>query len=448
MTEKIYDVADIGEGVVGAAKTWARPRYTNVRSVLGIEKYPGPGQLNSGKDKNSQTLHFGDIEANYPLSDALHVKKAGTMVANYAAMYGLAVYQRLNKLLLAVGHNEVAKLTKRYVEFKNSGYSGIELLLRQQIAELEPKVVVGRDKNQLIAAIKSSDGHAISFEDLSRSFVDNALNSGKDVHISYDTEVLSIQRRSNIYYIETNKGTFRARFINVATGAHSLLLAHSLGYGREFTLLPLAGSFWLSQRVLNGKVYTMQDPDIPFAAPHGDPPFHNPNQTRFGPTAKLIPFLERHNPRTLFDFIRILPRTLDDWEGLLEVTWFNKRLRNYMLKNLLYDAPLLGKSLYLQQIQKIIPTMKSEDLTFGKGIGGLRPQMIDVRKRKIVFGLHLIKGDHCIFNIAPSPGGTACLQNAKENLKAERETFGPSYEFDENRFSYELEKNTYTGAAP
>lgn len=445
---KIYDFADVALGVVGAAKLWTRTWYTNARSILGIERCHGPGQLNSGKDKNSQTLHFGDIEANYLIESALHVKAAGTMVANYASRHNVDVFQRLNKMLLAVGHDEIAELRNRFEIFSHRGYPGIKLLGREAIAELEQKVVEGRNSNQPIAAIQSSDGHAISFEDLSRSFIRNAQRSSKDIYISYNTTVLGIQRVDGIYYIETNRGTFKARNLNVAAGAHSLLFAHRLGYGKEFTLFPIAGSFWLSDRVLNGKVYTMNDPDIPFAAPHGDPPFHNPNETRWGPTAKLIPFLIRHSPGTFFDFVRILPRTLDGWKGLLDVTLFNPRLSVFMAKNILYDAPILGKALYLQQIQKIVPTMRYSDLRFGKGIGGLRPQMFNTAERKIIFGLHLIVGHNSIFNIAPSPGGTACIQNAKENIMREQKFLGNEwYKFDEKKFADELETDTYSGAA-
>lgn len=443
--DKIIDVADIGGGVVTAAKFWARARYTNVQSMALFEKYSGPGQLNSGIDKNSQTLHFGDIEANYLHLAALHVKEAGTMVANYARIFGIEVFQRLHKMLLAVGSEEISKLHERYEEFKADGYSGIQWLEKDEIAKREPKVVEGRNPNEQIAAIYSSDGHAISFQELSESFIENAKKSGKDLSIHYNTTVKKIWRVNGIYHIETNKGTFRARVINVAAGSHSLVFAHSLGCGKEFTLLPIAGSFYLSDRVVNGKVYTMNDPDIPFAAPHADLPFHDPNETRFGPTAKLIPFLERHSLITFFDFIRILPRTLSGWRGLLSVTLFNRRLSSFMFKNLFYDLPILGKWLYLQQIKKIIPSMKYCDLRFGKGIGGLRPQMVNVETGKIIFGLHLIKGPNAIFNIAPSPGGSACLQNAKENLRVEAE-FLPEYCFDEKRFAEELETDFYSGA--
>ncbi len=449
---KIYDVGIIGGGVVGTAIPYVLSNYTNVGSIFLLEKYSGVGQLNSGVDKNSQTLHFGDIETNYRLDKALQVKKAGTMVANYACIHGLdVIFQRLNKMVLAVGP-EVPELLQRFTEFKPR-YSGLELLDRNAIAKLEPKIVEGRDSDEEIMAIDSPDGHAISFQELSRSFMENTAKSCKGFDISLGTSVKRISRAklSYAYLVETNKGSFMAKTIIVAAGSHSLVLAHRMNLFNEYTLLPIAGSFYISGRVLNGKVYTMQDPDIPFAAPHGDPPFHHPDQTRWGPTAKLIPFLERHSPSTFFDFLEVLPDTPDRWLGLLEMTLFNRKLSAYMAKNLLYDLPVIGKELYLQKVKKIVPTMKYRNLQFGKGIGGLRPQMINTEERRIIYGLKLLVDNGIIFNIAPSPGGSACLQNAKENvirLVAHLNTLNPGrYSFDEDKFKKELEAEIYSGAA-
>ena len=40
---------------------------------------------------------------------------------------------------------------------------------------------------------------------------------------------------------------------------HSLKLAHDLGYGHHFSVLPVAGSFYFTPQVLRGKVYTVQN---------------------------------------------------------------------------------------------------------------------------------------------------------------------------------------------
>src|SRR3989344_4595021 len=49
-----------------------------------------------------------------------------------------------------------------------------------------------------------------------------------------------------------------ADIVLVAASGHSLLFAHELGYGKQFILLPVAGSFFRAPKALQGKVYTMQ----------------------------------------------------------------------------------------------------------------------------------------------------------------------------------------------
>ena len=59
------------------------------------------------------------------------------------------------------------------------------------------------------------------------------------------------------------------KWLLVAAGAHSLLFAKSLGYGLNYALLSVAGSFYFAPKLLKGKVYTVQRPKLPYAAIHG-----------------------------------------------------------------------------------------------------------------------------------------------------------------------------------
>ena len=66
-----------------------------------------------------------------------------------------------------------------------------------------------------------------------------------------------------------------------------------MGYGLDYATLPMAGSFYMTnQTMLNGKVYMVQNPKLPFAALHGDPDILENGLTRFGPTALVLPKLE------------------------------------------------------------------------------------------------------------------------------------------------------------
>lgn len=452
-----FDFGVFGGGVVGGASAFVGMAYSSFRSGILCEKYDRLAPLNSAIDQSAQTLHFGDIESNMSIEESIKVLDAATLTANYGKMVRGNFFEIRPKMLLAVGKKEMADLERRYGKIRHL-YPGLRFIGYDEIAKLEPKVTEGREHKN-ISALRSEDGRIMNYEGLTASLIENAGRTGKKFEVSLGTKVESFHRTDFGYEVVTNKGVVEVRFAIITAGAHSLLLARSLGYGSNLTLLPIAGSFYLSHRVLNNKVYTMQDPDIPFAAPHGDPPFHNNDETRFGPTAKFIPFLERRNGKTFIDFLIVAPHTPSELAALFRAvsTRINehgnkeftfKRLA-YMFRNMFYDLPIVGKGLYLQQVQKIIPTMHYRDLRYGKGIGGLRPQIVNLKTGEIVFGISQICGennDPIIFNITPSPGATAALQTGMLNIQKAVAVAGEK--FDQEKFDRDLRHPIYQTTAP
>ena len=62
-----------------------------------------------------------------------------------------------------------------------------------------------------------------------------------------------------IYFkVITDNGEFEASAVVITAGSHSLKIAKSLGYGKNYSILSMSGSFYTGPKVLNGKVYTMQ----------------------------------------------------------------------------------------------------------------------------------------------------------------------------------------------
>ncbi|EKE11076.1 MAG: hypothetical protein ACD_15C00139G0001 [uncultured bacterium] len=84
-------------------------------------------------------------------------------------------------------------------------------------------------------------------------------------------------------------------------------------------------------------------------------------------------------------------------------------------------------------MQKIVPTMKIDELEYGKGLGGIRPQVVNTIKKKMEMGEAKIIGKDIIFDITPSPGASVCLDNARKNA-LEIGNFLEEYDFDEKRF--------------
>ena len=444
MTAETYDVLIVGGGVSGTALLYQLTRYTDIQRIALLEKYDSLAQVNSRSSNNSQTIHCGDIETNYTLEKALKVQRTASMLVQYAQSLPAQERDRIvfkyPKMVLGVGARECKFLRERFKVFREH-YSGMRLLEKDQIAALEPEVVADResaDDEELVTPAIVDEYTAVDYQELSCSFVREAQKSGRNPAVHMGTHVSRIDRDAEgLYRVQTNRGDFVARSIVVSAGGHSLLLAQQMGYGLNFSCLPVAGSFYFTPDVLKGKVYTVQNDKLPFAAIHGDPDVRVPGKTRFGPTALLLPMLERYNSRTIGEFFKVLRLDM----SVIKVLWDLMRvadIRRYIFRNFLLEVPFVRRRLFLRDARKIVPGLELKDIAFAKGFGGIRPQLIDRDNKKLLLGeARIAPGEGLIFNMTPSPGGTSCLGNAEKDLRELVDWLGAR--FDEAAFRKELE---------
>ncbi len=357
-TTENFDLLIVGGGVVGTALLYTISKYTDIKKVGLIEKYSDFGLVNSASYNNSQTLHFGDIETNYSIEKAKSVKRMADMVMKYLenekkSSSDMKIFSKYSKMVLAVGSGQVEQLKKRYPPFSEL-FPKLRMIGRDEIEKIEPRVLEGRDPAEEILALATEDGYTVDFKRLCHSFVDNALRANPDLNIQLNTRLLKISRTENGYTVLTNNGEMNAKAVIIAAGGHSLLIAKSLGYGKNLSVLSMAGSFYTAPKILNGKVYTIQVPKLPFAAIHGDPEVHSAEVTRFGPTAKPIFQLERHNWSTFSEYWKTFGFGIKPIISLLNIS-LDKVLFSYIFVNFLYDLPLIGKRLFIKQVRKIVP---------------------------------------------------------------------------------------------
>ena len=421
MKNRMFDVVIVGGGISGCALTYLLSKYTDVKSIAVLEKYDSLAPLNSNARSNSQTLHCGDIETNYKLEKAKLVKRQANMLVNYAKTVDINDFlYKFPKMILAVGDEECERLEKRHHEFAED-FPYMELWDAERIAEVEPAVALidGKPRPEKIMASGCTDEYcAVNFGNLSKSFINSARKTNTEINVSLSSEVKKISKFDDHYELVTPQGTFMAKFVVVSAGAHSLLLANQLGHGLDLSILPMAGSFYYVPKMLNGKVYTMQNDKLPFAALHGDPDLVEMEKTRLGPTALVLPKLERYTKGTYLDFWRSLK--LD--RKVIRVFWDlmkDSTIRNYIFRNFAFEIPIIRQKLFAKDAQKIIPSLKAEDLEYAKGIGGLRPQVINKTDMVLQLGEASIlpKNENLIFNMTPSPGATTCLGNAYRDTK-------------------------------
>ena len=444
-----FEVIIVGAGISGAALAYELARYTDVKSIAIIEKYEDIATLNSKGTSNSQTIHVGDIETNYTLEKAAITKRTAKMVERYCLQHKLqnkAIFSH-QKMALGIGEDEVEFLLHRYEEFSEL-FPYLEVWDKEKLKELEPKVVWGEDgmerPEQIVGIGTIGQWTTVDFGILAKDMIQRAKDeTDTQVELFLNTEVQTMERSGKRgYKVITDEKTLYGDFVVVNAGAHSLFLAHKMGYGHNLGCLPMAGSFYLTnEKMLNGKVYMIQNPKLPFAALHGDPDVLAGGNTRFGPTALVLPKLERFKPGTYMDFWKTLRFDMKIVKALWKLLK-ESDIRSYIIRNFLFEVPVLNKILFLKDAKKIVPSLRKDQFTYAKGFGGVRPQVINKDDEKLMLGEASINtGEGIIFNMTPSPGATSCLGNAERDLRFVVAYLGKT--FNENKFNDELTEGEY-----
>ena len=448
MNEKHYEVVIVGGGISGAALFYELAKYSTAKNICLLEKYEDLATLNSKGTSNSQTIHVGDIETNYTLSKAKITKRTAKMIEKFCLQYDLQekIMFKHQKMALGVGEKEVEFITNRYNEFKEI-FPYLELWDKDKLRELEPKLVYAdkeqtKDRPEPIVAMGAKDQYTtVDFGAMTKELAKAGQNADKSktTDIFFNSEVEDIEKVGNKYKLTTVNGTvYTADFVVVNAGAHSLFLAHKMGYGKHMGSLSMAGSFYITNgQFLNGKVYMVQNDKLPFAALHGDPDILENGKTRFGPTALALLVLERYKGgKSIFQCLK----TMNIDGSILKIFWDllkDSEIRNYVFKNFLFEVPGINKGLFVKDARKIVPSLSVDDLEYAKGFGGVRPQVLNKTEKKLMLGeASLSEGKGIIFNMTPSPGATSCLGNAQRDVKVICEYL--NLEFDEAQFLADL----------
>jgi len=428
MNEKHYEVVIVGGGISGAALFFELAKYSTAKKICLLEKYEDLATLNSKGTSNSQTIHVGDIETNYTLEKAKITKRTAKMIEKFCLQYNLQekIMFKHQKMALGVGEKEVEFITKRYNEFKEI-FPYLELWDKEKLRELEPKLVYAdkeqtKDRPEPIIAMGARDEYTtVDYGEMTKELAKAGQNADttKTTDIFFNSEVEEIEKVGNKFKLTTVNGTvYTADFVVVDAGAHSLYLAHKMGYGKHMGSLSMAGSFYITNgEYLNGKVYMVQNDKLPFAALHGDPDILENGKTRFGPTALALLVLERYKGgKSIFQCLK----TMNIDGSIIKIFWDllkDSEIRNYVFKNFLFEVPGINKGLFVKDARKIVPSLSVDDLEYAKGFGGVRPQVLNKTEKKLMLGEASLNENGIIFNMTPSPGATSCLGNAQRDVK-------------------------------
>lgn len=271
-----YDVAVVGAGVTGVAvaKSLAHQR-PQLRVVL-LDKEHEVAAHTSGR--NSGVAHGG-------YNPAPGTKKARFCVEGNRRLRGFChergiKIRQTGVLVVSQNEQEEATLQTLLARGRANGVEGIELLGARRLTELEPAAIG-------TAALHAPTVAAVDSKAVVQALAGDARELG--VQIVYGADVTALDARGHGYRVLFGDDHIDARFVVNCAGLHADELAHSVGVGLDYSIVPFRGEYYEvrpeRRGIVTKMVYPTPNLEFPFLGIHFTPNAHD--ELLLGPNVVL-----------------------------------------------------------------------------------------------------------------------------------------------------------------
>jgi len=393
MNDQFHDVAIIGAGVVGCAI--ARELSGRFKSVLLLDKEAAVGFHTSGR--NSGVVHSGFNPKPGTLKAALCVE-GSRLIRQYCKEQGVPCEQ-VGTYVVAVDEAQVPVLEELKRQGEKNGVPAIEILTAERVRAREPNV-------KGVAAMYSPTGAIVDSQALTRALADDAVKLG--VTLALGQEVMRITETPDVAEITTRWGAYRARVVINCAGLHADRLAHMMGVGRDYTIAPFRGEYFVVRRagqpLIRSMIYPVPHPKVPFLGVHLTRTVAG--SVLVGPNA--VPAFGREAYKQTDVSVRDLS------EMVRHRGFWNALRRNRALIAVAWNELRRSSSRrhFWKEASRLVEGLKLEELTPESRVG-IRPQLIR-SNGELVDDLVIETTAHTIhvLNVV-SPGMTSALAFAK-----------------------------------
>jgi L-2-hydroxyglutarate oxidase LhgO len=398
------DVAIVGGGIVGLATALRLlERRPDLRLTI-LEKEPALAAHQSGH--NSGVIHAGLYYAPGSLKARL-CREGKAELEGYLEAKGIP-FERCGKLVVALTAAELPRLAALEERARANGVEGLENMGPERIRELEPHAAG-------IRALWSPRTGIVDFRRVTLAFADEVRGRGGVIHTS--RPVTAISARGGEHVLATPAGDVVARNVIACAGLWADRVAALTGEtGRDVPrIVPFRGDYYTlkadARHLVRGLVYPVPDPRFPFLGVHLTKRIDG--EVWAGPNAVLAFAREGYrrrdvSPRELASiatypgFIRLAARF---WRMGAAEMW-----RDW------------SKRAFLRELQRFVPELRAEQLTFGPS--GVRAQAL-ARDGRLVDDFDL-GGSGRVLHVrnAPSPAATSSLAIGRVLAETAIERFG------------------------
>ncbi len=394
MTTFTSDYLIVGGGVVGLAIAREIKLRDTSKSVAIVEKEPALGLHASGR--NSGVIHAGF----YYSPDSLKAKltRQGNILLHEFLAEKSVPIKNVGKVVVTTNQSQLASLEELYRRGVANGVP-LEILDEQQLSELEPNT---KTVEKALWSPTTSVADPLA---LVNALKDDLTQLGVKIYLL--EKVLEIKNKS----VKTQNNSFAYGHLVNAAGLYADKIAHQLGFGLQYDMLPFKGLYWYAPRLKNTihhHIYPVPDPRNPFLGVHLTVTVNG--DIKIGPTA--IPAFWREDYGKFSGFnLKELGQIAIDLPKFLISPHHNA------LSLIATEMPKYSRKYLVNQAKKLVPNLLQEDFKT-KGKIGVRAQLFDRKSKKLEMDF-VVESDSDSTHIlnAVSPAWTTSLSFAKHVVK-------------------------------
>ena len=390
MSQRNFDFVIIGGGVVGLAIAREIKLRDKNKSVAVLEKESELGLHASGR--NSGVIHAGF----YYSPDSLKAKltrQGNILLHEFLSEKNVAV-KNVGKVVVTTNKSQLLSLEELYRRGLANGVP-LEIITESQLAELEPNT------KTVEKALWSPSTSVADPKSLVTALRQDLEFLGAEILLS--EQVTGIDSK----IVKTQNAKYSYGHLINAAGLYADKIAHKLGFGLQYDMLPFKGLYWYAPKLKNTihhHIYPVPDPRNPFLGVHltvtvsGD--------IKIGPTA--IPAFWREDYGGFANFK--LPEL---FQVLTDLPRFLVSPHHNAWSLVASEMPKYSRKYLVNQAKKLVPELDEKDFN-KKGQIGVRAQLFDKKDKRLEMDFVVESGANSTHVLnAVSPAWTTSLSFAK-----------------------------------
>ena len=384
-----FDIAIIGGGIVGAATFYKIQKRNPSLKLALFEKEDSLAAHQTGH--NSGVIHSGLYYKPGSLKARNCIEGRHELV-DFAKTYNVD-HDVCGKVVVATDEKELPHMNRIFGIGTENKIEGIEKINAEQVREIEPHV-------KSIGGIWVPCTGIIDFVGATKKMVELAQSINENSKVFMGHEIKNIVKEDSFSVLHSAKGTFKAKYLVFCAGLQADRLAKKDGVELKEKVVGFRGDYYeltdQAKHKVKNLIYPVPNPDFPFLGVHFTRMTNG--EIECGPNAVFTFKREGYNKT---DF------SLKDTTDALSYggTW--KLFFNNMSFGINEYRRAFSKRLFLKTLQRMIPSLESNDIRTGRA--GVRALLLsqdgdtrdDFRIEYHGNSIHVLN--------APSPAATASL---------------------------------------